>query len=694
MNQDACQFVTYNYDTNPDITVYPYNQFTAGRLTSVHYGGKNCQTVGVDGLTGNNYVEMYSYAQNGQLTNKRFRLTRQNSGGTAVSGDLESAYTYNMEGMLTSQTYPLGTRYWYTYDAMGRPTKMSDLTSGQDLVSAVTYGPAGELLSMTGTSVGETRTYNSMGQLVTLTGLNGVNLQYNYAAAGANNGQIASQQDLSSGETVSYQYDSLQRLAQATSTQGWGQGFTYDGFGNLTAKSVLSGSPPQGSYPVDPATNRLSGVSYDANGSQLSANGSALVYDVSNRISSSTGPSLQGFYEYDASNRRVYQLKQHFTGSAWGNDAQEFYFYGFAGRKLGTYFATVTGSGTGASISWNLLSTQVFFHGRLIQRSAASAQQDRLGSIGSYFPYGEDRSAPSNDAIKFATYVRDSTTGLDYAENRYYASGVGRFLTPDPWGGSALSSIPLSWNRYPYVAGDPVNQTDRRGLNADACEAEDEDCCDDYDPFCDMGPGRGPGGGGGASSFVSNKGPDGTGPWTTDSERAANIAILIAIQNAILKKLTTSQPRVHLVLTNDCILTKDPRTGKPSRNRTYEALDQNNDEINALITERVLTGSGGLYTGVLNPTSSNSGTFSDGVGLGMFQTGDFTLYQYFVTTVPGTPWTNYPTPVSTSSGSFLAFAIHIVGTATLTSSFYDVSYNGDGGMWNKDGTPRLPLCNQ
>jgi len=73
-----------------------------------------------------------------------------------------------------------------------------------DLVSTITYGPAGELVSMSGSSVGESRTYNSMGQLTQLTGLSGVNIKYNYPAAGANNGQIASQQDLVSGETISY----------------------------------------------------------------------------------------------------------------------------------------------------------------------------------------------------------------------------------------------------------------------------------------------------------------------------------------------------------------------------------------------------------------------------------------------------------------------------------------------------------
>jgi len=48
--------------------------------------------------------------------------------------------------------------------------------------------------------------------------------------------------------------------------------------------------------------------------------------------------------------------------------------------------------------------------------------------------------------------------------NRYYGSNLGRFLTPDPFGGSPSLSRPNSWNRYAYVEGDPVNSNDPTGL--------------------------------------------------------------------------------------------------------------------------------------------------------------------------------------------------------------------------------------
>ena len=146
---------------------------------------------------------------------------------------------------------------------MGRPNKMTDLAQGEDLVSTVSYnGPAGEISSMSGTSVSEARTYNSMGQLLTLSGLNGVNLRYNYPPAGANNGQIQSQQDVSgpSGETITYAYDSLKRLSSATSSftnqQAWSQNYGYDGFGNLVTK-LGTGMAQNTSYPTDSTKNWL-----------------------------------------------------------------------------------------------------------------------------------------------------------------------------------------------------------------------------------------------------------------------------------------------------------------------------------------------------------------------------------------------------------------------------------------------------
>jgi RHS repeat-associated protein len=99
---------------------------------------------------------------------------------------------------------------------------------------------------------------------------------------------------------------------------------------------------------------------------------------------------------------------------------------------------------------------------------------DRMGSVRSggpggrgyqaQYPYGVEYTTTANDREKYATYTRDSLTGLDYAMNRYYASQWGRFLSPDPYAGSISLASPQSRNRYTYVGGDPVNGNDPAGL--------------------------------------------------------------------------------------------------------------------------------------------------------------------------------------------------------------------------------------
>ncbi|MEW5978806.1 MAG: RHS repeat-associated core domain-containing protein [Acidobacteriota bacterium] len=103
-----------------------------------------------------------------------------------------------------------------------------------------------------------------------------------------------------------------------------------------------------------------------------------------------------------------------------------------------------------------------------MRTNVATAGPDIILQSARLYPFGEELSpATANDRDKFATYYRDNSTGLDYAMNRYYGSTLGRFTTPDPFGGSARLGNPGSWNRYSYVIGDPVNRTDSYGLDYD-----------------------------------------------------------------------------------------------------------------------------------------------------------------------------------------------------------------------------------
>ncbi len=284
-----------------------------------------------------------------------------------------------------------------------------------------------------------------------------LNISYAYSAT-QNNGKITSETDALSMEQVLYIYDSLNRLAsaQTAGAGGWGQSYTYDGFGNLTDQTLIKGTAPDVHVAYNYLTNRQTGDTADANGNIGSTN----VYDIDNRlVQPSSGAA--GLYAYDPSNKRVWRW------NASGLDELTFW----AGQKLATYQISVDGGG----VWFTLTSTNVNFGGKLVSKGTYNSSgtgdkvsltpvvADRLGSIGKFYPYGVERpSATQNDKEKFTGYFRDASTGLDYADQRYEQPGVGRFMSPDSAGKPRLSN-PGSWNRYAYAGGDPINNADPTG---------------------------------------------------------------------------------------------------------------------------------------------------------------------------------------------------------------------------------------
>jgi YD repeat-containing protein len=131
----------------------------------------------------------------------------------------------------------------------------------------------------------ETRSYNSRMQLTRLTVSGTLDHEYRFSDT-QNNGRITQRKDWVSGEEITYQYDSLNRLISAVTTgPEWGQSFGYDGFGNLLSQTVTKGSAPMLSINVNASTNRIttSGFSYDANGNLTAMPFLTMNYDIENR---------------------------------------------------------------------------------------------------------------------------------------------------------------------------------------------------------------------------------------------------------------------------------------------------------------------------------------------------------------------------------------------------------------------------
>jgi RHS repeat-associated protein len=214
--------------------------------------------------------------------------------------------------------------------------------------------------------------------------------------------------------------------------------------------------------PAEPTTNRLTGYGYDSNGNQIST---GYTYDAEDRIVFANAGTVE--YFYDGQNKRIWQA--NYPNGLLTSDTVTL--FGADGKQVSTYSAQISQT----TIGLGMQAERVYFAGKLVGQlntggTVSAAVQDRLGSVGKYYPYGEQRNVqqPTNQTLDFATCTRDSATGLDYADQRYYASTFGRFMTPDPYkannGGSSDPSDSASWNRYSYTRADPVNRFDPRGF--------------------------------------------------------------------------------------------------------------------------------------------------------------------------------------------------------------------------------------
>ena len=390
--------MTHYYDSNPFDGSFTQNG--AGRRTATAYYMRR-SGYGAGALNGQ-IIEMYSYSTGGLLTKKRILAVLQNPVDTTdVSNYTDVEYTYDSEGRRTQMVYPKG-RYrdtgsqgapWmqdasrtlnYTYDSMGRAHTMAEPSPGPSWVSGVTYNAASQPTNFSG--LGETRTYNILGQLTQITAGSSFSERYDYSSS-QNNGRITGKKNLLSGEEVQYAYDSLQRLQSAITVTDplvtqWGQNFTYDGWGNLLGASVAKGSAPTFSVTVNGLTNRINGSSYDANGNQAVTGSS---YDVENRLKGAgTYPNYYQ-YTYDGSNKRVAKsvplLWDTENGTVSGEEL--LMFYGAGGERLAEFTMSIVKFGVPSQ--WYLRFTEkktlVWFGSKLLRDGKYSVIQDRLGSV-------------------------------------------------------------------------------------------------------------------------------------------------------------------------------------------------------------------------------------------------------------------------------------------------------------------------
>ena len=319
------------------------------------------------------------------------------------------------------------------------------------------------------------------------------NLTYNFNLGNGDNGnvmQIVNGRD--SNRTQNFVYDSLNRVSQAYSSgPNWGE--TYgptalspgtqpatpgiDPWGNLTSRSGVTG---KNTYEALTATatakNQLTGFGYDAAGN-LNQNGAA-IYDAENRILSTVGYT----YIYDGDGRRVEKcITPNQQNPASCNGAP-------AGNGT-LYWLDNSLAGLESDLGWNWTALYAKFNGKRLARmdwpsnnvhfyltdelGSADVIADEAGDIqkeADYYPYGGEIVISGSDPnkFKFTGKERDAESGNDYFGARYYASSMGRWLSPD-WSAKeepvpyAKLDNPQTLNLYGYMMNDPLGGFDPDG---------------------------------------------------------------------------------------------------------------------------------------------------------------------------------------------------------------------------------------
>ena len=176
-------------------------------------------------------------------------------------------------------------------------------------------------------------------------------------------------------------------------------------------------------------------------------------WDAENRLASAAGVT----YTYDGDGQRV----EKSSGTLYwrGGNGSVVAETDTSGNTLNEYIFF------GARIARRDSSGNVYYYfGNHLGSSAITNATGTLCYDADFYPIGGELAFTNNCAqnYKFAGMEQDPETGDYHTQYRQYASNLGRWLSPDPLGGSIFN--PQSLNHYAYALNNPITLTDPLGL--------------------------------------------------------------------------------------------------------------------------------------------------------------------------------------------------------------------------------------
>jgi RHS repeat-associated protein len=237
----------------------------------------------------------------------------------------------------------------------------------------------------------------------------------------------------------------------------------YDRFGNRLQQTNYTGTCMTPSYTLQTGKYWISGFSYDLAGDMIGDGIHSYQYDAEGRLASVDSGST-ATYVYDAGGTRVRRI----VGGVAYDDV-----YDLGGHVISDFLAS---GGT-----WNR--GEVYAGGMHLATyengTTYFAHSDWLGtervrslpsgsiftpSLWTSYPFGEGSATPNPSPAHFTGKERDTESGNDYFGARYYASSMGRWMSPDLPFADQDTENPQSWNLYSYVRNNPLNRFDDSGM--------------------------------------------------------------------------------------------------------------------------------------------------------------------------------------------------------------------------------------
>ncbi|MFN0110746.1 MAG: RHS repeat domain-containing protein [Blastocatellia bacterium] len=509
-------YYTVNYNLHPvtNAAAYSYTQINGydamGRPTGqtqnfLNTGGNwtGYTSSRTYDLAGHPLVQTYpsnrtvtnAYGDSGRLTSNVGTL------GDGTSRNYATGITYTAAGLMSRETFGMQASTLYHNLHYNNRLQLVDIRVGDSSTDEWTWN-RGALVYYYGTTARD-----GWNAFANSTDNNGnVLRQVNYVPL-SGGGNVIPQLD-------DYNYDALNRItsvseSQQNSSGGWTfnlftQNFGYDRWGNRTVSCSPCQSGVTGdTFTVDTTTNRLTakngvGMTYDSAGNQTYDATGNRWFDGENLMYKAVQSGTTSYYVYDSDGKRVRRIvgatetwmvygisgeliAEYASNGAAGSPQKE---YGYRGGQM-----LIVAQTSPLEIRWTV--TDHLGTPRMnIQGNGASGGLLSSVKRHDYLPFGEELFAgvglrsssshgyePPSDGIrqKFTDKERDTETGLDFFEARYFASVQGRFTSPDDFWKDSQLGDPQSWNKYAYVRNNPLKYTDPSGEKATVTITTDED---------------------------------------------------------------------------------------------------------------------------------------------------------------------------------------------------------------------------